>query len=137
MALIQRMVRVRLITGGESDEEVISVSLENNPKILFDVRRALPSLRREMRKRWPTLSDVQIRHRLPRVKNPVDPHASALLTDARVILAAIFTSQIAAEFTKEVIRPPAKEIGEYLRRWVQRFTKSKSRRRTKRRREKR
>jgi hypothetical protein len=129
---------VRLVTDGEPDEEVISISLENKPKILSDIWRALPSLRKEMRKKWPTLTNVEIRHRVPpRLKNPVDvtQHnyylVQAWVADARLVLAAIFTSQVAVEFAKEVIRPSAKEVGEYLRRWVRKFTASKSRKKVK------
>jgi len=133
MAIIQKMVKVRLVTGGEPDEQVISVSLGNKPKIISDIRRALPSLRKQMRKRWPTLTNVEIRPRVPpRLKNPVDVtqynHLTyAWVTDARVILAAIFTSQVAADFAKEVLKPSAQEVGEYLRRWVRKFTKPKLR----------
>ena len=138
MAIIQKMVKVRLVTGGEPDEQVISVSLGNKPKIISDIRRALPSLRKQMRKRWPTLTNVEIRPRVPpRLKNPVEEHFVTRLTDVRLILAAIFTSQIAVDFAKEALKPSAKEVGEYLLRWLRKFTKPKSRRRTKRGREKR
>jgi len=122
------MVRVRLVTDGEPDEDVISISLENKPKIISDVRRALPSLRREMRKKWPTLANVEIRHRVPRLKNPVDVtlYNHAWIADARLILAAVFTSQVAADFAKEVLKPSAQEIGEYLKRWVRKVAKPKS-----------
>ena len=132
MAIIQKMVKVRLVTGGEPDEQVISVSLGNKPKIISDIRRALRSLRKQMRKRWPTLTNVEIRPRVPpRLKNPVDVTqyyvAHAWIADARLILAAIFTSQIAVDFAKEALKPSAKEVGEYLLRWLRKFTKPKSR----------
>jgi hypothetical protein len=125
MAIIQRMVKVRLVTDGKPDGEIVSVPLRDDPAVVSAIRRSLPKLRRDMRKRWPMLTDLQIRQK-QRLRNPAG-HASAfMLADVRMVLAAIFTSQIAVEFAKEVIRPSAKEVGEYLRRWVQKFTKPKS-----------
>lgn len=117
---------VRLVSDGVPNTEVVSISLEETPVVLSDIRRALPMLKKDMQKKWPTLSDVHISYTQPRIKNPIDYKLSALLIDGSLRLAASFVLGVAG---REIIKPPAQEIGKYLRRWVQKFTKSKPKRR--------
>jgi hypothetical protein len=127
---------VRLV-GGEGPRETISVSLEHTELVLADLRGALPALERELRKKWPTLVRVEIEDIVPRRKNPIDTTSvrqyATYMASAGLHLVAIFAAVAAARagaaFGKEAITPPAKEVGEFLRQWVQKFTKTKKQKR--------
>ena len=62
---------VRLVSGGEKYEEVF-ISIERTPVVMADVRRILPQLKKELRKKWP-VENVQIESRIPFRRNPYDP----------------------------------------------------------------
>jgi len=132
---------VRLV-GGEGPTETISVSLEHTELVLADLRGALPALEYELRKKWPTLVRVEIEDILPRRKNPIDATSAreyaTHMASAGLHLVAIFAGAAAVRagvaFGKEVITPPAKEVGKFLRQWVQKFTKTKSKHNLKRKR---
>jgi hypothetical protein len=126
---------VRLV-GGEGPTETVSISLEHTELVLANLRGALPELERDLRNKWPTLVRVRIEDVVPQRKNPIDAtsvreYATYLAPDG-LHLVAIFAAAAAvragAAFGKEVITPPAKEVGKFLRQWVQKFTKTKSRR---------
>ena len=115
---------VRLVTDGDPNAEVVSVSLDNPRIDVSKIRRALPKLQKDMREKWPNLNDVYLSH--PRIKNPIDSNTLHSLW-MPLHLAASFILGVAG---KEIIKPPAQEVGEYLRRWVKKFTKPKPKRRT-------
>jgi len=58
------------------------------------------------------------------------------MASAGLHLVAIFAAAAAvragAAAGKEVTTPPAKEVGKFLRQWVQKFTKTKSKRKARR-----
>ncbi|SRR6266436_10363616 len=130
---------VRLV-GGEGPTKTVSVSLEHTELVLTDLRAALPGLEDELRKKWPTLVRVRIEDVVPRRRNPIDATSASYyawyMASAGLHLVAIFAAAAAvragAAAGKEVITPPAKEVGKFLRQWVQKFTKTKSRRKTRR-----
>ncbi len=130
---------VRLV-GGEGPTETISVSLEHTELVVAHLRGALPALEHELRKKWPTLVRVEIEDLAPRRKNPIDAtrakEYATYMASAGLHLVAIFAAAAAvragAAAGKEVTTPPAKEVGKFLRQWVQKFTKTKSKRKARR-----
>jgi hypothetical protein len=121
------------VVGGESPQVDVSISLEHTQLILADLRGALPELERQLRKKWPTLVRVRIEDVVPHHRNPIDAASArefaAQLASAGLHLVAVFSAIAAARagaaFAKEAIAPPSKEVGKFLRQWVQRFTKTK------------
>lgn len=114
-----------LLSDSAPDTKVVSVSLEHTPIVLSDIRQALPNLKKVMRKKWPALNDVYISHSLPRgIRSHLDriPRLVGLRADAPLCLAASFALGVGG---RKSTKPPSREIEEYLRCWIQKFTKSK------------
>lgn len=59
---------VRLVNGGDLCETLF-VPLERIPVVLADVHRALPQLKKELRKKW-AVEYVEIENKISRRKNP-------------------------------------------------------------------
>jgi hypothetical protein len=130
---------VRLV-GGEGPKEYVSISLEHTQLVLADLRGALPELERQLRNKWPSLERVEIEDARPWRKNPIDAASAreyaTQMANAGLHLVAIFAKVAAARagiaFGKEAIAPPAKEVGKFLRQWVQKVTKTKGEYKTRR-----
>jgi hypothetical protein len=121
------------VVGGESPRDYVSISLEHTQLVLADLRGGLPELERQLRNKWPTLVRVEIEDVIPRRKNPIDAASAreyaTQMASAGLHLVAVFAAAAAVRagvaFGKEAITPPAKEVGKFLRHWVQKFTKTK------------
>jgi hypothetical protein len=116
---------VRLVSGGEPREEVF-VSLERTPVVIAEVRRTLPQLEKDLRKKWPVES-VRIESRLPRLRNPCD--LSQVLDTACVGLLVSFVLPGVRAASKKVGEAIGDEISKHVRRWIRAIGKSKPTRR--------
>jgi hypothetical protein len=122
------MTIVRLVGGGDDDpdSEKIRISLDGSNVNISEVRRGLPQLQKELRNKWPMILEVRIERAEPlRLRNPIDP-TSAREYATHSTVGAVYLAVVLA---KEMLTPPAKEIGAYLRRWVRAKTKKKKRKR--------
>lgn len=116
---------VRLVSGGEPREDVF-ISLERSPVVIAEVRRALPQLKKELRKKWP-VEGIQIETRLPRLKNPCD--LSEVLETACVGLLVSFVLPGVRAASKKVGEAIGDEISKHVRRWIRTIGKSRPTRR--------
>lgn len=109
-----------LLVGGREPKANVDISLERTPLVLAELRKALPALKRDLRKRWPVLS-VGIENRIPRRRNPINP--SAVVTTACIVLAVRFGYEVSSESGKEIGKTIGKEVSKYLRQWLKSFAK--------------
>jgi hypothetical protein len=109
------MAIVRIIADSETPN--IFISLEDVPVVLSDVRRALPELTKELRKKWP-VDNVHIEERRPRLKNPIE--VTQLIQAAAIGLVVVFGTN----FTKAVATKLGDGIGEEITPHVIRWLKS-------------
>jgi len=130
---------IRLVGGGEPHGDkpptpTVSVSLEHAKIVLASLRKQLPALKAQLRRRWPSVNEVQIEYALPtRLKNPIDAATvRAFLAEIGhdalrlvVIFGAGFAGRAGMALGKEAMTPPAKEVGKFLCQWVERLTKRK------------
>jgi hypothetical protein len=105
---------VRLANGGDL-YETLFVSLERTPVVLADVRRALPQLKKELRKKWP-VEYVEIENRIPRRKNPYSP--TEIVTGACIGLVVTFSVAIAKAAGTTIGKTLGDEISAHVRRWI-------------------
>jgi hypothetical protein len=109
-----------IIAGTQTPTGEIAISIERTPLVLAELRKALPTLRRDLRERWPVLS-VGIENRIPRRRNPIDP--SEVVRTACIVLAIRFGYEVAGEAGKKVGKTIGTEVSKYLRRWLKGFSK--------------
>jgi hypothetical protein len=128
------MTTVRLVSGQQHGfEEKVSVSLEQTPLVLADVRRKLPQLRKNLQKKWPVLY-VDIENRLPQLHNPSVP--GEIVTAACIVLTVTFAHNLGATAGKEIGKAVGKTIGQevskFIRNWVKARADTPSRRKARR-----
>lgn len=116
---------VRLVSGGEPYEKVF-VSLEQTPVVMAEVRRTLPQLKKELRKKW-AVENVQIENRIPRLRNPYDP--TQIVDAACVGLLISFTLPAVRAASKKVGEAIGDEIAKRVRQWIRSIGKSSPARR--------
>jgi hypothetical protein len=108
---------VRLVRGGDSEYESdeVFVSIESIPVVLADLRRCLPSLQKELKKKWP-VKHVEIQEKRPRRKNPYDP--SQIVAPVAIGLAITFSYAAAKAAGTKVGDGLGEEITERVRKWL-------------------
>lgn len=109
-----------LLVGPQKPTGDVEISLERTPLVLAELRKALPALKRDLRKRWPVLY-VGIENRIPRRRNPIDP--SEVVRTASIVLAVKFSYEVVGEAGKEIGKTIGKDVSKYLRRWLKSFAK--------------
>jgi hypothetical protein len=109
----------RLVT--DKDREVF-VSLEQTPLVLSDVRRGLPQLERDIRRKWPVQA-VVIENRLPLRRNPYLPGTKAIIETACLGILVRFTLSAAQAVGAKVGDVMGREIAKHVKRWIGRFGK--------------
>jgi hypothetical protein len=120
---------IRLVSGGpEGEPEEVFVSIEHIPVVLADLRRSLPSLQKELKKKWP-VEHVGLHERRPFRNNPYDP--SQIVVPAAVGLVITFTYAAAKAAGAKIGDGVGKEIAELVHRWLRGKPKAKRRKRHK------
>jgi hypothetical protein len=109
----------RLITDRDRD---VFVSVEQTRLALSDVRRALPQLRSELRRKWP-IQEVELENRVPPRRNPYTPAAIAGV--ACVGIAVRFGLSAAQAAGKKVGDVMGQEIAEHVQGWIRRIGKGR------------
>ena len=117
------MARIVGLSTDKYPGEQVFVSLEDTPLVLSDVRRELPQLKRELRKKWQVLH-VEIENRIPRRKNP---HiATELVRLACVGVVVSFALPAAKAAGTKIGEAVGEEIAVYVRGWIRRVGRGKS-----------
>lgn len=120
---------IRILTdkqpGAEVQRDEVFISLEYTPLVLADVRRSLPALKEELRKKWP-VEAVEIKNRISYLrKNPYDP--SQVLLPACIGIVVTFGLAAAKAAGTKVGKDTGDEVGKHVRRWIRGLGKSKPR----------
>jgi hypothetical protein len=117
---------VRLVNDGEKYEEVF-VSLERTPVVIAKVRRNLPQLKKDLRKKW-AVENVQIGNRIPRRRNPYDPSQVVEAACLGLLISIALPAGRAA--SRKLGEAVGDEIAKHVRRWIRSIGKSRPRRRS-------
>ena len=120
---------IRIWNGSEDGSDEVFVSIENIPVVLADLRRSLPSLKKELARKWP-VEHVQIQEKgraALRLKNPY-----ALVVPVAIGLAITFSHAAAKAAGTKIGDGVGKEITELVHRWLRRKPKTKRKKRSKR-----
>jgi hypothetical protein len=119
------------IVGAEEPNEVF-VSIEAVPLVLSELRRSLPELARELKKRWP-VDGVRLDARRPRLRNPLDPTTQHLV-HAAIGIFILYGSRFGHQTITKISDRVSDEIADYVSKWLKRkFAKPKSKLKPKRR----
>ena len=114
---------VRVITAKEPEQ--VFVPIEDIPLVLSDLRRSLPQLREELRRRWP-VEIVDLEERRPRRKNPFDP--LQVVEAACIGLVVVFSSAVLKAAGTKVGEGIGDGVKPFVTRWLKKqFTRSSNR----------
>lgn len=108
-----------VLAGEAQPGSSVSVSLEQSPLVLADVRKALPQLKKELSKRWPVLW-IDIENQIPRRRNPYD--AGEVVKAACVVLIIAFAKGGVEELGKKTVNAVTK----YVQNWIAELGRNRS-----------
>lgn len=114
---------IRVFTA--KDPKHVFVPIEDVPLVVSDVRRSLPQLQEDLRRRWPVES-VYLEERRPRRKNPFDP--LQVVEAACIGLVVVFSSAVLKAAGTKVGEGIGDGVRPFVTRWLRKqFTRSSNR----------